>query len=158
MKEQKVTPKALEKWARKAENLGYSVSTVSKYYRELRHIMNIAKAGVYVFPILKKGMSEEKKRKAWKQKTKMINKYLRRVQERLGIEVQNGKRLTTYTARHTLSELLFTQGVNEILISDMLGHSSTETAKQNYRSRSSVDQQRAAIENIFQGGERASDN
>lgn len=109
----------------------------------------------YVFPILKPGMNDEQQRKAWKQATKHVNKYLRKIQDKTGIQVEGGDRLTTYTARHSLSELLFARGVNDLLIADMLGHSSAKTARDNYRSRSSIEAQRRAIEDILPPGESA---
>jgi site-specific recombinase XerD len=57
--------------------------------------------------------------------TKMVNKYMKRIVDNLGLD----KKITTYTARHTFSTILKRSGVGIQNISEALGHSSVNTTK-----------------------------
>lgn len=76
----------------------------------------------YIFPHLKNEMSEEVKMKTYKQLTKTVNKYIKRIAKEIGIN----KTVTTYYARHTFATTLKRNGNNTEFISELLGHSSIE--------------------------------
>lgn len=74
----------------------------------------------YIFPHLLNGLSEVKKQKTYKQLTKTINKYMKRIDAELGIN----KNITTYFARHSFATVLKRSGAKTEMISELLGHSS----------------------------------
>lgn len=74
----------------------------------------------YIFPHLKQGMSAEAERAAYKQLTKTINKYMKRICVELGFN----KDVTTYFARHSFATVLKRSGAKIEMISELLGHSS----------------------------------
>lgn len=79
----------------------------------------------FLFPILNKKQSEAQQLAAIKQETKQINKYMRRIGAKLGIE----KDITTYTARHTFSTVLKRSGAPVEYISESLGHTNLATTE-----------------------------
>jgi integrase/recombinase XerD len=79
--------------------------------------------GPFLFPIIDASMSEEKKRKAIMQFTKMVNKYIQKIAKEVGIT----KRVTSYFARHSFATVLFRNGVSTEMISESLGHTSVKT-------------------------------
>lgn len=74
----------------------------------------------YIFPYLQKGMSAEKEHATYRQLTKTINKYMKRIAFELGIN----KGVTTYFARHSFATVLKRSGATTEMISELLGHSS----------------------------------
>jgi integrase len=79
----------------------------------------------FVFPVLKKAMSEEEKLKVKNQFIKTINKYMKRI----GIEIGYDKPLTTYSARHSYATILKRSGAPLGFISESLGHKSLQTTE-----------------------------
>ncbi|RYY00340.1 site-specific integrase [bacterium] len=82
-------------------------------------------ADTYVFPILTPGISAQREQAIIKQRTKTINKYIKRIAEASGIK----KNITTYTARHSFSTVLKRSGASIEFISESLGHQDTKTTK-----------------------------
>jgi site-specific recombinase XerD len=60
-----------------------------------------------------------------KQATKTINKYMRRIGEKLEIDMK----LTTYTARHSFATILKRSGAPIEFISESLGHKDLKTTE-----------------------------
>ncbi len=83
------------------------------------------KKNSYIFPIINPSDTPEKQRADIQQMTKMVNKYMKRIVDNLGLD----KKITTYTARHTFSTILKRSGVGIQNISEALGHSSVNTTK-----------------------------
>ena len=85
---------------------------------------NDPKKSVYIFPFLKPGDSVWEHEKKKKNLTKLINKRMKMIGEKLNL----GK-ITTYVARHTYATVLRNEGVPISIISPMLGHSSVTTTE-----------------------------
>ena len=85
---------------------------------------NGPKKSVYIFPFLKPGDSAWEHEKKKKNLTKLINKRMKMIGEKLNL----GK-ITTYVARHTYATVLRNEGVPISIISPMLGHSSVTTTE-----------------------------
>ena len=79
----------------------------------------------YVFDVLEKGISPEREQRLIQQFTKMVNKYLAQVAEKVGIE----KPVTTYYARHSFATILRNSGAPTAFISESLGHSNLKTTE-----------------------------
>jgi integrase/recombinase XerD len=79
----------------------------------------------FVFPVLKKTMTEEDKMKIKNQFVKIINKYMKRI----GIDIGYDKPLTTYSARHSYATILKRSGAPLGFISESLGHKSLQTTE-----------------------------
>jgi integrase/recombinase XerD len=78
----------------------------------------------YLFPILEQGLSLREIENRIANFTRVINKYLKRIGEELGIPVK----LTTYTARHSFAtKLKNSEKVSLSFIMESLGHSSIKT-------------------------------
>jgi integrase/recombinase XerD len=60
-----------------------------------------------------------------RQFTKMVNRYINRVAEKVGIEAK----VTTYTARHSFATVLKQSGESVMYISEALGHSNIRTTE-----------------------------
>jgi len=80
---------------------------------------------VYLFPHLSKGFTAEQQRRVIQQLTKNINKYIKRIAKKVGIN----KNVTTYYARHSFATILKRSGANTSMISDLLGHSSVSVTE-----------------------------
>ncbi len=78
-----------------------------------------------IFPILNTNDTAEKQRAKIQQFTKMVNKYMKIIAGKVGIN----KPCTTYYARHSFSTVLKRSGANVQYISEALGHSSINTTK-----------------------------
>lgn len=78
-----------------------------------------------IFPIIKPKDSLEKKQADLKQFIKMVNKYMRVIAQKIGID----KDCTTYTARHSTATILKRSGADIQQISEALGHASISTTK-----------------------------
>lgn len=85
---------------------------------------NDPKKSVYIFPFLKPGDSAWEHEKKKKNLTKLINKRMKMIGEKLNL----GK-ITTYVARHTYATVLRNEGVPISIISPMLGHSIVTTTE-----------------------------
>lgn len=85
---------------------------------------NDPKKSVYIFPFLKPGDSAWEHEKKKKNLTKLINKRMKMIGDKLNL----GK-ITTYVARHTYATVLRNEGVPISIISPMLGHSSVTTTE-----------------------------
>lgn len=85
---------------------------------------NDPKKSVYIFPFLKPGDSAWEHEKKKKNLTKLINKRMKIIGEKL-----NFGKITTYVARHTYATVLRNEGVPISIISPMLGHSSVTTTE-----------------------------
>jgi len=79
----------------------------------------------YIFPILNGIESIEKQRDKVKLFTKMVNKYIRRIAGKVGID----ENISTYSARHSFATVLKRSGTNLAYISEALGHSNLQTTE-----------------------------
>lgn len=82
----------------------------------------------YVFSIYKENMPPEKQLAASREAIKQINKYIRRISQKVGID----KDVTTYVARHSFSTVLTLAGMHTKNISELLGHANEKTTS-NYQ-------------------------
>ena len=103
-----------------------SVLLQPKQQEIIKHWANEKKSlETYLFPILTEGMNAEKERKTIQQKTKIINKYMKRMGKALNIDLT----LTTYVARHSFATVLKRGGAPLQVISEMLGHTDLKTTE-----------------------------
>jgi integrase/recombinase XerD len=79
----------------------------------------------YIFPIFKQDLTVIEKNNILKQHIKYVNKYIRRVAGKIGIN----ENITTYWARHSYSTILKRAGTPIEFISEQLGHQDTKTTK-----------------------------
>jgi len=77
----------------------------------------------YIFPIFKQDLTVIEKNNILKQHIKYVNKYIRRVAGKIGIN----ENITTYWARHSYSTILKRAGTPIAFISEQLGHQNTVT-------------------------------
>ena len=70
-------------------------------------------------------MTAETERKVIQQLTKTVNKYMKRIAEKLELT----KDVTTYFARHSFATVLRNSGASTEFISEALGHSSMKTTQ-----------------------------
>lgn len=79
----------------------------------------------YIFPILRPGMTPSQTRTRTKVFTSKVNKALKKIKDVLELPVK----LTTYTARHTFSNIALSKGASKEFIQDALGHTSMATTE-----------------------------
>jgi integrase/recombinase XerD len=79
----------------------------------------------YIFPHIQPGMNPAQQRGTYQQVTKRINKYMKRIAERIEIS----KPVTTYFARHSFATILKRSGASMEFISEALGHSDLKTTR-----------------------------
>lgn len=79
----------------------------------------------FIFPVLTDGITPEKELADVQQFIQMVNKYLKKIAEQVGIE----KKVTTYFARHSFATVLKKNGVSPLFISESLGHTSLKTTE-----------------------------
>lgn len=79
----------------------------------------------YIFDILTEGISPLRERELIQYFNKLVNKYMKKIGEDLGIK----KPITSYSARHSYATVLKRLGVSVEKISESLGHKSTETTQ-----------------------------
>lgn len=94
-----------------------------------------ASPDAYIFPILHEGMTPKELYNAVQFKTKMVNKYFRRLAARIGVEVKP----TTYWARHSRAGKVIRSGGTLLNVGDEFGHScqtSTESYWHGYNDKS----------------------
>jgi integrase/recombinase XerD len=84
----------------------------------------ISKEG-YIFSHIEQGMDEQMKQDTVHKLNWVINKYMKRIAETLGIN----KPVTTYAARHSFATILQNSGAPVAMISKALGHSSIVTTQ-----------------------------
>ncbi len=77
----------------------------------------------FVFPMLEDGLTPERELALTKQFVKTTNKYLKRIGERLELDLN----LTTYVARHSFATVLKRSGAPVEFISERMGHGSIRT-------------------------------
>lgn len=87
--------------------------------RSLNHNPN-----AYLFPYYNSSMSDEEKLIAKKNLVRRINQHLPKVAKLASLENED---ISFGTARHTFASVLYDSGVSTLMISDFLGHSSTNT-------------------------------
>jgi integrase/recombinase XerD len=83
------------------------------------------KPETYVFGLISKEDSPEKQLAKTKQVTKNINKYMKKIGEKLEIDMK----ITTYSARHSFATILKRSGAPTAFISDSLGHKDLRTTE-----------------------------
>jgi integrase len=100
----------------------------------------------YLFPILNKQIHKTpiQKYSRIQKKIKQINYSLKKIAEKVGIEIK----LTTYVARHSYATVLKRSGVSTSIISESLGHSS-EKVTQIYLDSFENSQIDKAMENLL---------
>jgi integrase/recombinase XerD len=79
----------------------------------------------FIFPVLGEGLTPSREMATVQQFTQMVNKYLYKIAEEVGID----KKVTTYYARHSFATVLKRSGVSPLFISEALGHSSLKTTE-----------------------------
>lgn len=79
----------------------------------------------FVFDLMPKNPTSKQERDTAQNLTKLVNKYMKRLAEELGIEVN----LTTYVARHSFATNLKRSGFSIAEIGEALGHSSDKTTR-----------------------------
>lgn len=82
----------------------------------------------YVFGIISDSMSIETKRSKIKTANKNINKHLKNIAEKIGVNTN----ISMVYARHTFATVMIEVGVSQRLISDALGHSSPKVLDKHY--------------------------
>jgi integrase/recombinase XerD len=79
----------------------------------------------FIFPILTKNLSPERQKELISLKVHVINKWMKKIAQTLGID----KQVTTYFARHSFATVLKRSGLSKEFIGDSLGHSSSSTTE-----------------------------
>jgi integrase len=79
----------------------------------------------YLLPIFKPDWNEARCYAEVKQKTKDLNKYIRRIAKGVGIKTK----ISSYTARHSFASIQSASGASTIKLKDLLGHSSTNVTE-----------------------------
>ncbi|MCY1636401.1 tyrosine-type recombinase/integrase [Marinifilum sp. D737] len=74
----------------------------------------------FIFPVLEGNPNEEEIKKKVQQFVKQVNKYMKRISEKLDLNVS----VTTYYARHSFVTVLVRSGVDIHTIAESVGHSS----------------------------------
>jgi len=97
----------------------------------------------YVFPILHDNISQEKELALIQQATKTLNKYIRRIAK----DLELGKDITGYSARHSFASVMKRSGASTEFISESLGHSNLATTE-NYLASFEMDTKRRLAKNL----------
>lgn len=79
----------------------------------------------YIFPHFNDKMDATERRKVCQNLTKTINKYMKRIAKKVGIN----KNVTTYYARHSFATVLKRSGAKIEMISELLGHSNVSVTE-----------------------------
>jgi integrase/recombinase XerD len=93
----------------------------------------------YIFPFLKGGESEERKREIVMDITKRINRKMKIIAKKLGIP-----KVSTYTARHSFSTILKYSGASTEYIKEQLGHSSIDVTENYLKSFEKIERTKNA--------------
>jgi integrase len=97
---------------------------------DMRRIMDrwgnkVTDPNCYIFPILAPGESPLRKYELVQLFVSLVNKWMREIAKRLGID----KNITTYVARHTFSTVLKRSGASTEYIQEALGHVDLRTTE-----------------------------
>lgn len=123
----------------------------SKKKREIRAILlpemqiiidkhgNPPESNNYIFPFLKGGESDERKREIVMDITKRINRKMKTIAKKIGIG-----NVSTYTARHSFSTILKYAGASTEYIKEQLGHSSIDVTENYLKSFEKVERTKNA--------------
>ena len=106
----------------------FSVLQSDEALKIIRHYLNIQKDDDYLFPIIPNGTSPERIFKVKKGKAKTFNHYA----EQLAKKAKISKKITTYTARDTWTNIGLDLGIDIRKISSGLGHSSVQVTEKHY--------------------------
>lgn len=98
----------------------------------------------YVFKMIDDKLSAEANFKRCQSYLRLLNRYMRRIGERLGIKSSS---MSTYVARHSWGTTLMRKGISTAFISKGYGHTSIQTTE-NYLGHFSQDQKKSAAELI----------
>ncbi len=98
----------------------------------------------YVIPFLTDGLTPQKQRKNIMSYTKQVNKQLKRIGKKEGIEIEG---LSTMVSRHSFATILKNSGAPIAFIGETLGHTSTKTTESYLKSFES-DQRKKQFEVI----------
>ncbi|MDD2307718.1 MAG: site-specific integrase [Prolixibacteraceae bacterium] len=77
----------------------------------------------FIFPFLNKEMTADKQHKVKEQAVWQINKYIKKVAAKVGIDAK----LTTYVARHSYTSKLLRAGISIEFLRQQLGHTDSKT-------------------------------
>lgn len=80
-------------------------------------------ADSFIFPFLNKEMTADKQHKVKEQAVWQINKYIKKVAAKVGIDAK----LTTYVARHSYTSKLLRAGISIEFLRQQLGHTDSKT-------------------------------
>jgi len=86
---------------------------------------------VSIFSVLNAEMDEATKYRKVTQLNKLVNKHLKKIAERVGIE--NPESISTYYARHSFATILKNSGASVEYLKESLGHTNSKTTE-NYLS------------------------
>jgi integrase/recombinase XerD len=79
----------------------------------------------YLFNVLTHDLTPERERAVIQQFTKMINKYIKIIADKVGIN----KPITTYYARHSYATVMYRKGVSTEFIAENMGHRNVKTTE-----------------------------
>ncbi len=122
------------------EELKDQILAIIQRQRSLNHASN-----AYLFPYYNPSMSEEEKLLTKKNLIRKINQHMPKLAKLASLENEN---ISFGTARHTFASVLFDSGVSTLLISDFLGHSSTNTTN-SYLHTLPGNPQKKALKNLL---------
>lgn len=100
---------------------------------------NPPEANNYIFPFLKGGESDERRREIVMDITKRINRKMKNIAKKIGID-----KISTYTARHSFSTILKYSGASTEYIKEQLGHSSIDVTENYLKSFEKVERTKNA--------------
>ncbi|MCC6760407.1 MAG: site-specific integrase [Chitinophagaceae bacterium] len=99
----------------------------------------------YIFPFFTKGISAEDERRISQNLTGVINDWMNRIAKKLNL----GVTVTTYSARHSHSNILNMSGAPTKLIADNLGHRSITTTEKHYLASFDEEEKRRYSKNLL---------
>lgn len=115
----------------KTKKTNQSAKPITFYINdEIKNIISIwcnpkVSSETYIFPILNPEHTAEKQRMVIQQFTKMVNKYMKMIASKLGID----KNITSYYARHSFATVLKRSGKSTSIIKEALGHENEKTTE-----------------------------
>lgn len=95
----------------------------------MRHGNKAINKDVYVFPVLNGVTDEQDKYRLITQKTKQINKHLKSIARKSGLDLELANSISTYHARHSFATISKNSGLPLAFIMESLGHSSLTTTE-----------------------------
>ena len=81
------------------------------------------KSDNFIFPFLTNDMTPDKQHKVKEQAVWQINKYVKKVADKVGIDAK----MTTYVARHSYTSMLLRAGISIEFLRQQLGHTDSKT-------------------------------